>query len=97
MDLLKSAISHLQLDYSPPARLCQIPLPKGWLLAGPPGTGKSFVAKLIAQRLQFPLVTVGVDKVKSNGSIYLSNLLSRGESDALQTTDRPSEISHKKK
>ncbi|MEA5512402.1 AAA family ATPase [Crocosphaera sp. UHCC 0190] len=82
MDLLKEAISHLQLDYSPQARLRQIPLPKGWLLAGPPGTGKSFVAKLIANRLQFALVTVGIDKIKAHGAVYLSNLLSRLEAAA---------------
>ncbi len=82
MDLLKEAIAHLQLDYSPQARSRNIPLPKGWLLAGPPGTGKSFVAKLIAQKLQFPLVTVGVDQVKGQGAIYLSGLLSRMEAAA---------------
>ena len=82
MDLLKKAVYQLQLDYSSKARNLGIPLPKGWLLAGPPGTGKSFVAKLIANRLQFALVTVGVDQVKAHGAVYLSNLLSRMEAAA---------------
>jgi ATP-dependent 26S proteasome regulatory subunit len=82
MDLLKKAVHQLQLDYSNEARNLGIPLPKGWLLAGPPGTGKSFVAKLIANRLQFALVTVGVDQVKAHGAVYLSNLLSRMEAAA---------------
>ena len=82
MDLLKKAVHQLQLDYSSKARNLGIPLPKGWLLAGPPGTGKSFVAKLIANRLQFALVTVGVDQVKAHGAVYLSNLLSRMEAAA---------------
>ncbi len=82
MDLLKKAVHQLQLDYSPHARNVGIPLPKGWLLAGPPGTGKSYVAKLIANRLQFALVTVGVDQVKAHGAVYLSNLLSRMEAAA---------------
>ncbi len=82
MDLLKKAVHQLQLDYSRSARSLGIPLPKGWLLAGPPGTGKSFVSKLIANRLQFGLVTVGVDQVKANGAVFLSNLLSRMEAAA---------------
>ena len=40
------------------------------------------MAKLIANRLQFALVTVGVDQVKAHGAVYLSNLLSRMEAAA---------------
>ena len=39
MDLLKKAVHQLQLDYSSEARNLGIPLPKGWLLAGPPWYG----------------------------------------------------------
>lgn len=79
LERIKSAIAHVALDYSPNARELKIPFPKGWLLAGPPGTGKTFTAKVCAAKLGFPLISVGVDVVKSKGSHYLKQLLERIE------------------
>ena len=80
LDRLKTAIGQVALDYSSKARACQIPFPKGWLLAGPPGTGKTFSAKVCAAELGFPLISVGVDVIKSKGAAYLKHLLLRIES-----------------
>lgn len=79
MERLKRAIDYVAIDYSEGARLLNIPYPKGWLLAGPPGTGKTFCAKVCATKLGFPLISVGVDVVKSKGAGYLKRLLQRIE------------------
>jgi ATP-dependent 26S proteasome regulatory subunit len=80
LDRLKTAIKQVALDYSQKAQACHIPFPKGWLLAGPPGTGKTFSAKVCALELGFPLISVGVDVIKSKGAAYLKHLLLRIES-----------------
>jgi SpoVK/Ycf46/Vps4 family AAA+-type ATPase len=79
MDRLKQAIELVAVDYSEAARKQNIPFPKGWLLAGPPGTGKTFAAKVGATKLGFPLISVGVELVKSRGAGYLKRLLQRIE------------------
>lgn len=75
LDRLKEAIEQVALDYSEQARGLNLPIPKGWLMAGPPGTGKTFAAKVCAAKLGFPLISVGVDIVKSKGAGYLKWLL----------------------
>ncbi|WP_013325586.1 ATP-binding protein [Gloeothece verrucosa] len=82
LDRLKLGIEQVALDYSYKAREYNLPLPKGWLLAGPPGTGKTFAAKVVARRLGFPLISVGVDLVKSKGAAYLKRILQRIEAAA---------------
>ncbi len=80
LDRIKTAISQVAIDYSSRASANGIPFPKGWLLAGPPGTGKTFTAKICAVELGFPLISVGVDVIKSFGAAYLKQLLIRIES-----------------
>ncbi len=80
LDRIKTAISQVAIDYSDQASANGIPFPKGWLLAGPPGTGKTFTAKICAVELGFPLISVGVDVIKSFGAAYLKQLLIRIES-----------------
>ncbi len=80
LDRLKTAIKQVALDYSPRAAQLHLPFPKGWLLVGPPGTGKTFSAKVCAAELGFPLITVGVELIKSKGVTYLKQLLLRIES-----------------
>ena len=80
LDRIKTAIQQVAMDYSPIATARGIPFPQGWLLAGPPGTGKTFSAKVCAAELGFPLISVGVDVIKSKGAAYLKQLLIRIES-----------------
>lgn len=82
LDLLKKAIHHVKLDYESRATQLNIPLPKGWLLVGPPGTGKTFASKCCAAILNFPLLIIGVDLIKSKGAAYLKELLIRIEASA---------------
>ncbi len=44
---------------------------------GPPGTGKTFSAKVCANYLGFPLISIGVDLVKAGGASYLKRILQR--------------------
>jgi ATP-dependent 26S proteasome regulatory subunit len=77
MDLVKEALEEVKLDFTPAARECGLPLPRGWILVGVPGAGKTYFAKICAQKLGFPLVNIGIDVVKSGGVAKFKQLLER--------------------
>ncbi|NER32417.1 MAG: AAA family ATPase, partial [Symploca sp. SIO1C4] len=79
LNRLRQGIEGVRADFSPEARAHNIPLPKGWLLVGPPGTGKTFAAQVCALRLGFPIISVGVDAIVAGGAAYLKRLLRRIE------------------
>ncbi len=79
LDRIKSGIERVGREFSPEARRQNIPYPKGWLLAGVPGTGKTFCSQICASILGFPLISIGADVVKAGGVTHLKRLLARVE------------------
>jgi adenylate kinase family enzyme len=77
MDLVKEALEEVEMDFTPAARECGLPLPRGWILVGVPGAGKTYFAKICAQKLGFPLINIGIDIVKSGGVSKFKQLLAR--------------------
>lgn len=82
MDRIRAGINGIKKDYSNSARSHGIPLPKGWLLVGPPGTGKTFVSKFCASILEFPMIAVDTGAIASGGASYLRRLIDRIEASA---------------
>ena len=65
LDLLKGWLGTRKLAYSPAARAYGLPAPKGALLVGVPGTGKSLTAKAVAAAWGIPLLKVDLGALKS--------------------------------
>jgi adenylate kinase family enzyme len=80
LDRLKAALEHVRLDFTPAARAFNLPLPRGWLLVGVPGAGKTYFAKICAQKLGFPLIDIRIDVAKSGGIKKFKQLLARIDS-----------------
>jgi ATP-dependent 26S proteasome regulatory subunit len=82
MDRIRTGIEGIKKDFSHQARQHGISLPKGWLLVGPPGTGKTFVSKFCASILEFPMISVDTGAIASGGAQYLRRLIDRIEASA---------------
>jgi ATP-dependent 26S proteasome regulatory subunit len=65
LDNLKTWLQVRKSAYSPAARAYGLPAPKGCLLVGIPGTGKSLTAKAIATAWSVPLIKVDLGALKS--------------------------------
>jgi len=63
MDYLKSWLEKRKLAYDFKAQLWKLPEPKGVLLLGVPGCGKSLTAKCIASLWNMPLLRLDVGKI----------------------------------
>ena len=64
LDVLKSWLAARRSAYSPKARAYGLPSPKGALLVGVPGCGKSLTAKAIATAWAVPLLRVDLGALK---------------------------------
>ena len=65
LDLLKGWLNARKAAYSPAARAYGLPAPKGALLVGVPGCGKSLTAKAIATAWGIPLLRLDLGALKS--------------------------------
>jgi SpoVK/Ycf46/Vps4 family AAA+-type ATPase len=66
LEVLKAWLLKRQAAFTPNARKFGLPLPKGILMIGVPGCGKSLTAKAIGSLWQMPLLRLDVGKVFSS-------------------------------
>jgi hypothetical protein len=65
LDVLKGWLVERKLAYSPKARAYGLPAPKGAILVGVPGCGKSLTAKAVATAWGVPLLRLDLGALKS--------------------------------
>lgn len=65
LDLLKSWLAARRSAFTPKAREFGLPAPKGMMLVGIPGCGKSLTAKAIATAWQMPLLRLDMGALRS--------------------------------
>jgi ATP-dependent 26S proteasome regulatory subunit len=66
LDQLKEWLAQRALAYTPRAREQGVPLPKGMLLLGVQGCGKSLTARATARLLSFPLIRLDIGTLLTN-------------------------------
>lgn len=65
LDNLKAWVQKARLRFSPQAKAYGLNPPRGILLVGPPGTGKSLVAKVASHELQIPALRLDMSMIAS--------------------------------
>ncbi|NJO60327.1 MAG: ATP-binding protein [Richelia sp. RM2_1_2] len=86
-ELMQETFHKYRRIATPLARAYKLSLPKGVLLVGPPGTGKSHSAKVCSQILGVPLIIVDWGSFRSYG-----NMASRQLKKLLALADRISQV-----
>lgn len=80
LDLLVRWIEDLKYRLSSAAEAIGLPYPRGVMLAGVPGTGKTFSARAISAILGYPMFALSIDYVIEGGGLALPKLLTTIES-----------------
>jgi ATP-dependent 26S proteasome regulatory subunit len=75
LDLFQKEITDVAFCFSSKGRELKLPFPKGQLLMGPPGTGKTYAAIATAAILRFPILSVNADAIISRGISGLTQVI----------------------
>ncbi len=87
LELMQKAFKKFKRLFSPLAKAYKLRVPKGIMLVGPPGTGKSHSAKICSQILGVPLILVDWGNFRSYG-----NQAERRLKKLLKLADRLNEV-----
>jgi ATPase family associated with various cellular activities (AAA) len=79
LDSLMDTLPSIRAGFSDAARAAGLKYPKGFLIAGVPGTGKTLAARVIASKLALPMISLGVDLVCDRGVEPLKLMLTAAE------------------
>jgi hypothetical protein len=79
LDPLMATLPKIRVAFSDAARRAGLKYPKGFLIAGVPGTGKTLAARVIASKLALPMISLGVDLVCDRGVEPLKVMLAAAE------------------
>jgi ATP-dependent 26S proteasome regulatory subunit len=79
LDLLQAELKNVIFRFSSIAQELGLPTPKGWLLIGPPGVGKTWTAMVTGAILGFPVLSLNADTVVMNGMAGIKKILSIAE------------------
>ncbi len=79
LDALMDTLPSIRAGFSDAARAAGLKYPKGFLIAGVPGTGKTLAARVIASKLALPMISLGVDLVCDRGIEPLKLMLAAAE------------------
>lgn len=80
LDLILNLIPQIKYCISPEGIERGIPRPRGILLAGLPGSGKTFISSVFAAELGWPTIALSVDAVCDGGAPVLNQMLTAIES-----------------
>jgi ATPase family associated with various cellular activities (AAA) len=80
LDLILELIPQIKYCISPKGIERGVPRPRGILLAGLPGSGKTFISSVFAAELGWPTIALSVDAVCDGGAPVLNQMLAAIES-----------------
>ena len=79
LDRLMNTLPSIKAGFSDAARRAGLKYPKGIVIAGVPGTGKTLIARVMASKLALSMISLGVDLVCDRGVEPLKVMLAAAE------------------
>jgi ATPase family associated with various cellular activities (AAA) len=67
LDLLQKEIPAIKFRFSELGKSFGLPTPRGWMLVGPPGAGKTHTAKVMSFELGYPMVMLSIEAALVGG------------------------------
>jgi ATPase family associated with various cellular activities (AAA) len=77
LDVIREQVEQIKVELRPESSIFNIPPRRGFLLVGPPGTGKTHVCKCFAASLNRPLISVGIEVIAAGGVALFKSVMQR--------------------